>query len=334
MIKRHFLVAALLVAGAVMPTVALGQTSDADMATARDLAIEGYTALESKDYTAALDRFTRADTLYHAPSVILGLARAQAGLGELVAAQELYHRAAHETLPPSASTASKKAVQDAQKELDALSLRVPSVIITVKGADAPRVTLDGIEVRAAALGVKRPVDPGKHVIIASAAGFLTRQVMVDLAEGKIESVTLDLDPGKAASARAAAGGPAAKSGPAADPIKGNGSTQGAAGVVALGFGAAGLLVGGIAGGLALGQHRDLIKSCPGGHCPPDRRASLQPTIDGYSTLGTLSTIGFLAGGALVATGVALLLTVPRKVPPPAAVTPLLGAGFLGVKGSF
>ncbi len=194
MITRRFLVASLLLVGALTPTLALGQTSDADKATARDLTIEGYKSLQSKDYAGALERFTRADALYHAPSVILGLARAHVGLGKLVSAQELYNRAAHETLPANASSASKKAVQDAQRELDALSPRIPSVIINVKGSDAAHVTFDGTEVRPAALGVKRPADPGEHVIRAEAPGLSAREMKVTLVEGKTATVTLALTP--------------------------------------------------------------------------------------------------------------------------------------------
>jgi hypothetical protein len=193
---RRFLIATLLLSAALTPTAAHAQTSDADKGTARDLAIEGYKALQASDYTAAIDRFTRADALYHAPTVILGLARAHVGLGKLVTAQELYNRIAHETLPANASTASKKAVADAQKELDALALRIPGVIldVKVKGAVAAKVTLDGAEVPTAALGVKRPVDPGEHVIRAEAQGLPAREVRVTLGEGKTETVTLLLEP--------------------------------------------------------------------------------------------------------------------------------------------
>jgi hypothetical protein len=351
---RRFLITTLLLSCALTPTIALAQTSDADKATARDLAIEGYQALESKDYTAALDRFTRADALYHAPSVILGLARAQVGLGKLVAAQELYSRAAHETLPPNASTGSKKAVQEAQTELDALVLRIPSVVINVKGSDAPRVTLDGIEVRAAALGVKRPVDPGKHVITASATGFVTSEVTVNLAEGKSESVTLELKPRQTEPPPVVAVAPAAKlptltpeltpmapvpttpvlSEPQPDQVTAKGLTRKTLGFVALGVGGAGLIIGGITGGLALGKHGDITKSCGEGHCPKGTEATWQPEIDSYNTMGAISTIGFITGGALAATGVVLTLTAPKGSPTRAAVTPLVGPGFIGAKGSF
>ncbi len=358
---RHLLLATLLLSSALTPTVALAQSSDADKATARDLAVEGYKALQANDYAAAADRFTHADALYHAPTVTIGLARAHVGLGKLVSAQELYSRIVQETLPPNASTAIRKAVRDAQKELDALARRIPSVVITVKGNDAPRVTLDGIEVRAAALGLKRPVDPGQHVITASAPGFVTSEVTMSFAEGKSESVTLELKPRQAAPRPVVAVAPAAKPPaatpvptpapptsasttpapmppsqpePAPDQIKANGSTQKTIGVVALGVGAAGILVGGITGGLAVGKHGDITKSCPDGHCPKGSEATYNPEIDSYTTMGTISTIGFLAGGALAATGMVLMLTAPKKRTTQASITPLVGLGFVGAKGGF
>jgi hypothetical protein len=360
---RHFLIATLLLSSALAPTVALAQTSDADKATARDLAVEGYKALQSKDYAAAADRFTHADALYHAPTVLLGLARAHVGLGKLVSAQELYSRVAHEPLPPNASTASKKAVLDAQKELDSLALRLPSVVINVKGHDAPRVTLDGIELRAAALGLKRPVDPGQHVITASATGFVPSEVTMSFTEGKSETVTLELKRPQAEPPRGVAVAPAPKPpvakppaatpvpapasttpalmplappepAPAPEQIKGDGSTQKTIGFVALGVGAAGLLVGGITGGLAVSKHGEITESCPDGHCPQGSQGRFKTDVDSYNTLGTLSTIGFIAGGALAATGVILMLTAPRKTTTQATITPLVGLGFVGAKGGF
>jgi hypothetical protein len=61
--------------------VAQAEPSDADRATARVLAHEGFDAQQRGDYSVAADRFLRADALVHAPTLLLGLARAQVGLG-------------------------------------------------------------------------------------------------------------------------------------------------------------------------------------------------------------------------------------------------------------
>ena len=66
--------------------------SDADRATARELGQQGFQALDAKDYKTAEDRLRRADQLVHAPTLLLGLARAEAGLHRYVHAQETYQR--------------------------------------------------------------------------------------------------------------------------------------------------------------------------------------------------------------------------------------------------
>ena len=104
MILRRFSLA-LLLCSALVPGIAHAQeVSEGDKATARQLVIEGFAALEHKDYVTAADRFSRADTVVHAPTVSLGLARAQVGLGKFVSAQENYNRVIHEMGSRRAST--------------------------------------------------------------------------------------------------------------------------------------------------------------------------------------------------------------------------------------
>ena len=334
----HRSLAALVLLATVMPSVARAQGSDGDKATARQLTVDGLGALAKKDYAGAVSLFTRADALYHAPMITLGLARAEVGLGKLASAQELYNRIIHEPLPPNAPTVAVKAVDDARSDLDALEPRVPSVVINVKGADAPKVTLDGVEVPSAALGLKRPADPGKHVVKASAAGFATSEATVILAEGKTESVTLELNPGGVALVPVVPPvvppPPPIVRKPEPDGGSAKSSTQKMLGFVALGVGGAGLVVGAVTGGLALSKYGEITKSCPEGHCDPTLKPTLQSTADTYYTLGTVSTIGFIAGGALAATGVILILTAPKAKPNQPAITPVLGLGFIGAEGSF
>src|SRR5688572_33383526 len=80
---------------------AWAEPTAADRATARTLAQEGQHALESKNYTMAIDKFSRADALVHAPTLLLGLARAQVGSMKLVEAQENYNRIIREGVAPN-----------------------------------------------------------------------------------------------------------------------------------------------------------------------------------------------------------------------------------------
>ncbi|MEP7122539.1 MAG: hypothetical protein ABJE95_16575 [Byssovorax sp.] len=329
--------AALIFTALLAPSVAFAEASDADRATARTLAGEGQDALEKKDFTTAADRFTRADSIIHAPTLQLGLAHAQVGLGKLVSAQETYNRIVREGVAPGSPPTWPVAVETARKEVEALAPRVPQVIINVKGTSSPRVTLDDAVVPTAALGVKRPADPGTHLIRAVAEGFAPAESSVTLREGATGTVTLELK--AAATARppvAAVVPPTATAPPVAAPLPpstpspaSSGSTQKTLGFVALGVGGAGLVLGAVTGGLAIGKHGDLATSCPKG-CPPSSQAEL----DSYHTLAALSTVGFILGGAGAAAGTILLLTAPKKSASEPRVTPVLGLGYLGAKGTF
>lgn len=131
--------APLLFALCAAPSIAFAQGANANRAAARALAFEAQSALEKKDYSAAAERFTRADALVHAPTLKLGLARAHTGRGNLVAAAEVYTRIVREGAPPSASPAFKRAVEDAKRELAALKPRMPPGPIVKKGPALPPV---------------------------------------------------------------------------------------------------------------------------------------------------------------------------------------------------
>src|SRR5882757_4345778 len=80
-------------AAAAAPTHAAPNSAEptaADRATARTLAQQGYEALRDKNYTDAVDRYTRALAIVHAPTLLRDLARAEVGLGKLVDAHENY----------------------------------------------------------------------------------------------------------------------------------------------------------------------------------------------------------------------------------------------------
>jgi hypothetical protein len=113
-VRRTVLALALV----LIPATASAQVSDADKATARALAQEGQDALDRKDFTTAADRFTRAGEVVHAPTLALGLARAQVGLGKWIAAEETYRRVVRDGVPAGAPPVFAKAVADARRELN------------------------------------------------------------------------------------------------------------------------------------------------------------------------------------------------------------------------
>jgi len=299
-------------------TAASAQGSDADRAAARILAQQAKEALDARDYAAAADRFARADALVHAPTLMLGLARADVGLGKWIAALDVYNRILREGASPGAPRPFFDALKDARAELDALEPRVPSVIIEVVGA-ATKVTLDGEVVPAAVLGMNRPVDPGDHLIRAEGAGLVPAEAKVKATERNVETVTLKLElPAPPLVAVPPLVRPAAE-----------GSTQRTLAFAALGVGGAGLLLGAITGGLAIAKHGTIAAACPDPHRCTD------PDIGTYHTLGALSNAGLIGGSVIAAAGVALYATAPSvKRGGEATIIPLLGVGWVGGRGSF
>lgn len=323
--KFLFRLTPFVLAAFAAPSIAYAQVGDADRAAARALAFEANAALESKDYAAAAERFARADTLVHAPTLLLGLARADVGLGKLVAAHEAYARIGREGVPPKASPALARAVEDAKRELAALEPRMPYLLIEAKGAPELRVELDGIEVPSAALGLKRMVDPGPRIVSATAEGFNRAELKIEAVEGETRTASLALVPApRAAVAAVAAPKPAPPTPPPAS------SPRRTIGFMTIGVGGAALIAGAVTGALALGRESELSSVCPNAQCPPTQ----QSAIDGYQTLRVVAMSTLIGGGVLAVAGTILVLTGRPAPRHEASIQPVIGPGYLGATGSF
>lgn len=327
---RRGLLLLVALAAWLAPGVARALPSDADRATARALAREGYEAQKQGAYALAAERFARAEELVAAPTLLLGLARAQAGLGKLVEAEETYQRIVREGVEPGSSAVFAKAVEDAKRELPALAPRIAWVAIDVRGPSAPSVVVDGADVSQAALGVRRPYNPGTHTIHVSAEGFAPVDRTFSVTDGEAQTVTLAPTrvqtapdaPSNADAPSSASERQAAPSLASSEPM-----TFGTKlGIASVGVGAGGLLVGGVAGVLVLTEHATLSNACPNGHCSPNESGDLRR----YYTLATISTASIIGGACLAATGIGLILASGKT----SSVTASVGFLRVGVGGTF
>jgi hypothetical protein len=342
-----FTVASGLLVGALTAPAVFAQ-AEVDRATARQLGEAGQQALDANNYKTAEDDFRRADKLVHAPTLLLGLARALAGEGKFVDAQETYKRIVREGVAPGSPAVFQRAIEAAAKEVETVTPKIGGATITVKtagGEPTPanlQITWDGAPVNAATLGVKRPADPGEHVVHAAADGYKPIDLKVRVPVGGAADAALTIEKDPNAAATAAPPNPAAADGsaPAGDAREQPATARGGPGIwpwVALGVGAAGLITGGVTGAMAMSKQSNLASACSGHTCPPDQKS----TLDSYNTLGAISTVGFIVGGVGAATGVVLLLLKPNFIsaPAPASATglhvePVLGLGTVGAAGTF
>ena len=300
----------LLVALAWAPT-ALAQASESDTATARALAKEAFAAFDAGDFAHAAELFDRAEKLHYAPTLLLGLARSQVKLSQYVEARENYHKIINRQLPAGASPAFLEALDTAKAEVATLDDKIAWVIIIVQGPANPEVVLDGAAISAASLAVKRAVNPGQHKVTASASGVRGESTFVvragESTEVRLTLQTVATAPPQAETEPATApdsSKPSVGEPDAVDP----GTPQRLLGFLSLGVGGAGLAVGAITGGIAMGQHSELSEVCPNEQCPMSQESDL----DAYNTTSTVSTVGFVAGGALAALGLVLVLTAPSE----------------------
>jgi hypothetical protein len=305
------LAAALFVS--VLSTPALADPTPQDISQARDLGQQAQAAHEAGNYAESERLWTAASRLYPAaPTLTLGLARAQVKQGKYVLARENYNKIIREqSNNPTASQAFKDALAAAQAEIESATSKIAHVTITIAGdggATNAQVTIDNEAVNAAGLGVPRPIDPGKHTVKATAEGYLPAETKFQVPDGgnAEAKLTLEKDPW----AHPAAGGQPTTTGPSttAPPPTTVTKRDHTLAIVAFGVGAAGLVFGGVTGLVAMGKHSDLEKECTDAKCP----STAQSDVDSFHTMATLSTIGFIVGGVGAAAGAVLWFAGPKK----------------------
>lgn len=323
--SRSWILASTL-ALATLAGPALAQPSKAEIDAAKKAAVamadRAFEAFKAEKYDDAIDRFRKADQKFHVPKFLLYIARSQAKLGKLLAAKATYQSIVDEKLPPYAPEEFFTAQADAKKEMVELENRIPTVRIEVNGlpaGQAPAVTLDGAALAAADLGRPLARDPGPHAIVVSAAGRPQITRTVNLREGGSESVLLEMGVTAPPVPAATTTTPAAGTAPGPEPTGGAPEAPKSGGIPALtwaawGVGAAGLVAGGVMGGLALGKYNEYNAS-------PTRDA-----LDQGRLFSLVADIGFGAAVAGAAAGtVYWLVTKPRSG---AAEQPAGGGLFL------
>lgn len=282
--------------GAVLALGLLASPAQADpREEAKLLADNAYALLQQGMYDEAIELFRRADERFHSPVFVLFMAEAEDKLGHLVAAKRLLVSVRDEPLADDAPDTFRNAQREATSRLAELEPRIPRLTIVV--SSPARVTLDGEPLRDLDA---IEVDPGRHEIVAELDDAREERV-VDLGEGQRVEVAFTL---------------VAAAPPAPEPDAGIPTLVWP--VAAYGAGAAGLLMGGIAGGLFLSQRSDLIEACAPGdpkRCPPDRADD----IDTVQTLGNVATAGWVIAAAGVAAGTVLLFVLDHDAE--VAVTP-------------
>ncbi|HEV8244665.1 MAG TPA: hypothetical protein VGP93_02765, partial [Polyangiaceae bacterium] len=235
---RRLLVALVLTAFGPCPS-ALAQPSAASVSAAEALFDQGRQAVSAGDYETACSRFRESNRLDPAVGTRLNLADCEEKRGKLAVAWSLFRGAVAEL------DASDDRLPVVKQRVQALEARVPKLVLSpVKGAPSDlRATVAGAELSSGSFGVALPLDPGHFDVLVTAPNSASRTYTIDLAEG--ETAELDITAGEAVPPPEEKPAP-----PAEQPSAGQHRTLT---YVLGGVGAAGLVVGTVAGIVTLNK---------------------------------------------------------------------------------
>ncbi len=296
-----FAFAACLVTTAASPARA---QSLSDKETARSLMEDGDAKRDKGDWKGALKSYEAADAIMHVPTTGLEVGRTQAQLGMLLEARETLNRVARIPAKPGDPPPFEKARKAAEQLSTEVAQRIPSVTVAVAGAEpgpTPQIVFDGENVPAAASFAPRKVNPGVHVVVVK-VGTSERKEEVTVAASDQKTLSFDFSaPAKPPPVAAQVTQPQPDK-PQPEPDKGGGMSTGK--IVMIGgfaLGAVGVGVGAVTGIMSISKVNDIKKNdgCVGNSCPQSAKSD----IDSAKSLGTISTIAFVAGAVGVGVGV-------------------------------
>ena len=305
---------------ALVPATALAAPPEAKVetkSTARLQADRGYELFEAGKFAEAAQAFRQAEAIFHAPTLVFAIARAESKAGHLLEARTLYKQVIAEKLAPSAPPEFQGAQESSRGELATLEARIAHVVITVNGGAGRAfvVSLDENVVGISALEKPIEVDPGAHQLVVLPDHGATEKRTVTVVEGGTESVAIDLPPPVIHALDGLRPPPQSR-----DLLK--------PALLSLGAGAAGIGIGAILGGITLSKASEIKSHCAGDVCPAAQRSA----ADSAGTTATISTVAFIVGGVFAATGGALLVLRSRSRAPSVGLA--LAPGALFAQGAF
>ncbi len=304
----RLLAAALVAALLLLGTTPARAQSAADQAAAEALFKQARELMTAGRYADACPKLAESQRLDPSAGTLLNLATCYEKNGQIASAWVTYKEAA--SAAQRANEADRARL--ARARVTDLEPRLPMLTITVaQGADVPDLVVkrDGQPVGRPVWGTPIPVDPGPHVVEASAPGRKAWKSQSDVAgAGARASVEVPvLEPEAPAPAPAApAAGTTAPPAPAPEAPASPGSTQRLLAWIAGGVGVASMGTGAAFGVVAKNRLNASSGHCQTPACDPTGLAD----VSDAKNAATISTITFVAGGVLLAGGIVLYLTAP------------------------
>lgn len=300
--------------------------SAGNKAAAEALFDQGRQLVQSGDYAQACQKFEASQKLDEGIGTLLYLADCYEKIGRTASAWATFKEAASIAGAQGQSSRQKLANQRAQGLESGLVKVVIDVAKGNEGLLGFEVRNDGVPIPTAQFGIPVPIDPGEHHIEASApgkqsyvdvvriskgVGHVSVPQLTDLAPSKPASLLAPREPGQENSnvGGVVANPTAPKSTFESDTT--TGKAQRITAYVVGGLGVVGVGVGTYFGLAAIhdnNQSKTRCSSNDGGACYGGRLSQYNDAV----REARVSTVAFIAGGALLATGVVLYFTTPER----------------------
>ncbi|MBX3196875.1 MAG: hypothetical protein KF894_01860 [Labilithrix sp.] len=288
-------------------------------ARAQELFDSALTDAEAGNFAAACPKFLASQTADPKTSTLLNLANCYERNGQTASAWGAFREAG--LLARKAARADWENIARTRAEaLEPKLLRLAVVVAESSRVPGLVVTRDGARLTPGEWGVPIPVDPGEHVIAASAEGRVSWETRVPVEEPSVEVTIPELE-------RTPEPPPPPPIAPPVTPppAQTGWSTMKTTGVILAGAGGASLLVGGLMGLIAQGNYQSARDRCLDGprRCPADAVAD----ANGAYGLATGATVAVIAGAALFVGGAVLYGLAPDGRRPAASAKPALRVGL-------
>ncbi|CAN5413509.1 hypothetical protein BH09MYX1_BH09MYX1_53740 [soil metagenome] len=327
--RRRLRLDALTIVTALSLTFAAAPTAFAqsaqDKAAAESLFNDGMKALGAGQFDTACPKFAESQRLDPAIGTALYLGECYERSGKFASAWAMFREA--QDLARKRNDPKRAAI--ARDRADRI---VPSklTVVVAPGGDIAGLVVqrDGTSITQVSFGSALPIDGGTHTITAAAPNRKPFTVSVTVPE-RGGNVTVTIPKWDDSSILAVAPQP----GEAPLPGKSSASGLRIAGLSIAGVGVASVAVGAIFGVLAGSKYADSNTLCHIGSGDAADPCTTQAGVDlrdDAKTFATISTAMFIAGGVLVAGGLALFFAAPKAASKTAfRMSPTFSAGGAG-----
>lgn len=281
-------------------------------AVAEALFNRGLEDMKAGQFEAACPRIAEAQRISPTPGTLYTLAECESRTNKIATAVTHYREylRSYQDLPAEQKRKQESRAKNAEAQIKALSVEVPTLALLwpPNPPSGLQVSVDGIRLGSAAMGIEVPMDLGEHVVLTQLPSGEKAEQRIVLTKNEKKRLELEV--------------PKVTSSVKPEPIKPTPEVskadveppvwpwQKSVGIAAMAIGGAGVAAGAILGGIAITKKND---SNQYNHC------DAQDFCDPYGLqlrseavgLATGSTVALIVGGVMATGGIVLLATAPR-----------------------